>query len=100
MGKLKTIKRINNFVKAKKAQEEAQKQQAAQALANASAVTDSGRTTTVVNDTTNAPATSGTAYDELIEYVGDVRNRSSRRKRGAPMAQSQGVLGQPTTLGV
>lgn len=70
------------------------------ALRLASAVTSNGRTTPTVNNTTSTPATSETVDDGLLEYVGDVRNRASRRKRGAPMANNQGTLGQPTILGV
>ena len=67
------------------------------ALRLASAVTDNGRITDKVNNTTAQAATSE-PQDDLAIYINDMRNR--RKKRSAPMAQNQGVLGQPTTLGV
>lgn len=78
---------------------EPQETEEQKALRLASAITSNGRTTPVVNNTTNA-ASSETINDGLLEYVGDVRARASRRKRGAPMANGNGTLGQPTILGV
>lgn len=91
----------NNAQKEADAKAAAEAEQAAKVLANASAITSNGRqTATVNNNTTGTPATSETVADGLLEYVGDVRGRASRRKRGAPMANNQGTLGQPTILGV
>lgn len=72
------------------------------ALRLASAVTNNGRQTAQIdNNTTNIPVTSETVNDKILQqYVGDVHNRASRRKRGAPMANDNGTLGQPTILGV
>lgn len=98
----KTIAQLTGQKTEEQKQEEkrnAEAEQAAKVLANASAITSNGRTTPVVNDTTNA-ASSETINDGLLEYVGDVRARASRRKRGAPMANGNGTLGQPTILGV
>lgn len=67
------------------------------ALRLASAVTDNGRTTQSVNNTTNTEAASEN-IDDLSVYINDMRNR--RKKRGAPMGQIQEVLGQPTMLGI
>lgn len=99
----KTIAQLTGQKTEEQKQEEkrnAEAEQAAKVLANASAITSNGRTTPTVNNTTNAPATSETINDGLLEYVGDVRARASRRKRGAPMANGNGTLGQPTILGV
>lgn len=98
MGKIKIKKAQAQIQEEQRKNQEAE--QAAKELAKASAITSNGRTTQVVNNTTNAPATSEPANDGLLEYVGDVRARSSRRKRGAPMANGNGTLGQPTILGV
>lgn len=72
------------------------------ALRLAGAVTNNGRQTAQIgNNTTNIPVTSETVNDEILQqYVGDVHNRASRRKRGAPIANDNGTLGQPTILGV
>lgn len=98
----KTIAQLTGQKTEEQKQEEkrnAETEQAAKVLANASAITSNGRTTPAVNNTTNA-ASSETINDRLLEYVGDVRARASRRKRGAPMANGNGTLGQPTILGV
>jgi hypothetical protein len=85
-------------------QEEQRKAQeaekAALALKNASAITDNGRqtATTPTNNVTNQPVSVDNTESETDLYINNMRNR--RRKRGAPMAQNQGVLGQPTSLGV
>lgn len=85
-------------------QEEQRKAQeaekAALALKNASAITDNGRqtATTPTNNITNQPVSVDNTESETDLYINNMRNR--RRKRGAPMAQNQGVLGQPTSLGV
>lgn len=97
---LEMITGKTNAQKEAEAKAAAEAEQAAKVLANASAITSNGRTTPVVNNTTGTPATSETVEDGLLEYVGDVRGRASRRKRGAPMANNQGTLGQPTILGV
>lgn len=97
---LEMITGKTNAQKEADAKAAAEAEQAAKVLANASAITSNGRTTPVVNNTTGTPATSETVEDGLLEYVGDVRGRASRRKRGAPMANNQGTLGQPTILGV
>lgn len=79
---------------------EPQETEEQKALRLASAVTNNGRQTAQIgNNTTNA-ASSETINDGLLEYVGDVRARASRRKRGAPMVNGNGTLGQPTILGV
>lgn len=96
----KVIKSKTNAQKEAEAKAAAEAEQAAKILANASAITSNGRTTPVVNNTTGTPATSETVENGLLEYVGDVRGRASRRKRGAPMANGNGTLGQPTILGV
>lgn len=98
----KTIAQLTGQKTEEQKQEEkrnAEAEQAVKVLANASAITSNGRTTPAVNNTTNA-ASSETINDGLLEYVGDVRARASRRKRGAPMANGNGTLGQPTILGV
>jgi hypothetical protein len=103
-GILKTLqeqakaKAANNTVSSVAASEP-QETEEQKALRLASAITSNGRTTPAVNNTTNA-ASSETINDGLLEYVGDVRARASRRKRGAPMANGNGTLGQPTILGV
>lgn len=85
-------------------QEEQRKAQeaekAALALKNASAITDNGRqtATTPTNNVTGQPVSVDNTESETDLYINNMRNR--RRKRGAPMAQNQGVLGQPTSLGV
>lgn len=66
-----------------------------QAITNASAITDSGRKTEVVTDTTERPANS---TDDLAVYINDMRNR--RRNKGALLPQISGVLGQVGALGV
>lgn len=91
----KTLRKMRSAVVAKVKKQ----QQEQQALVNASAITDSGRTTAVVDSTANttaAPATA-TATDDLSMYINDMRNR---RKKGAPLVQSQGALGQQQILGV
>ena len=96
----KVTKSKTNAQKEAEAKAAAEAEQAAKILANASAITSNGRTTPVVNNTTGTPATSETVENGLLEYVGDVRGHASRRKRGAPMANGNGTLGQPTILGV
>lgn len=66
-----------------------------QAITNASAITDSGRQTAVVKDTTEKPVNS---TDDLTVYINDMRNR--RRNKGAMLPQLSGVLGQVGALGV
>lgn len=75
-------------------------QQAALALQNASAITNNGRqtATTPTNNVTGQPVSVDNTESETDLYINNMRNR--RKKRGAPMAQNQGVLGQPTSLGV
>lgn len=98
----KRLKKVSTAqaLTAAEAKAAAEAEQAAKVLANASAITSNGRTTPVVNNTTGTPATSETVENGLLEYVGDVRGRASRRKRGAPMANGNGTLAQPTILGV
>ncbi len=92
---------------AAKAAAEAQAKQAEQqAITNASAITDSGRQTDIVNNTTEAPvANTGqttnrpkSTTDDLEIYINDMRNR--RRNRGAALPQLSGVLGQVGALGI
>ena len=84
------------------AQQEQAKQAEQKAIANASAITDSGRQTDIVNDTTETPGQTtnrpANATDDLTVYVNDMRNR--RKKRGAALPQLSGVLGQVGALGV
>ena len=84
------------------AQQEQAKQAEQKAIANASAITDSGRHTDIVNDTTETPGQTtnrpANATDDLTVYVNDMRNR--RKKRGAALPQLSGVLGQVGALGV
>jgi len=84
----------------RKAQEAEKAAQAAQALANASAITNNGRTTATppADNVTGKPVSVDNTENEEELYINNMRNR--RRKRGAPMTNNQGVLGQPTTLGV
>lgn len=78
-----------------------------QALAKAGAITDSGRKTDVVNDTTETPGVvqnqpqadrPANSADDLTLYINDMRNR--RRNKGAALPQLSGVLGQAGALGV
>lgn len=68
------------------------------ALQEASAITSNGRVIPSVSSNTTNQAVSSDADDDLAIYINDMRNR--RKKRGAPIGENQGVLGQPTTLGV
>lgn len=92
--------KIANDSTASVAASEPQETEEQKALRLASAITGNGRTTPIVNNTTSAPATSEPSTDGLLEYVGDVRARAARRKRGAPIINGNGTLGQPTILGV
>lgn len=88
----------------------AKAEQEQKALANASAITDSGRTTDKVaaNTTQQAAAASSVANntgapatgldDDTSLYINNLANR--RKKRGAPLAQMNSVLGQAGNLGV
>lgn len=115
MGKLRLMKKIRAAQAAQAAQaaaaqtaQTAKAEQNQQALAQASAIKDSGRTTDKVaeNSTNQAAApvsNNGGAVatgldDDTSLYINNLQNR--RKKRGAPMAQMSGVLGQPATLGV
>ncbi len=92
---------------AAKAAAEAQAKQAEQqAITNASAITDSGRQTDIVNNTTETPVANAgqttnrpkSTTDDLEIYINDMRNR--RRNRGAALPQLSGVLGQVGALGI
>lgn len=116
MGKFRFAKKIRALQAAQAAQAAAAQAQAAkaeqerQALANASAITDSGRTTDKVaaNTTQQASADSSVANntgapatgldDDTSLYINNLANR--RKKRGAPLAQMNSVLGQAGNLGV
>ncbi|MBQ8465300.1 MAG: hypothetical protein IJ545_04745 [Alphaproteobacteria bacterium] len=96
----------------KKKQEEEQK-----AVANASAITDSGKTTDTVNSTSEKPAENkeetpenlnkyvadnttnipANASNDVGMYINDLRNR--RKKRGAPMSENSSTLGTSSILG-
>ena len=114
MGKFRWAKKIIAAQTAKAAQEKAaaaaKAEQEQKALANASAITDSGRTTDKVakNPTQQAAAASSVANntgapatgldDDTSIYINNLANR--RKKRGAPLAQMNSVLGQAGNLGV
>lgn len=115
MGKFlrrrKLFKIANAQVQANaQAQAAAKAEQGQKALANASAITDSGRTTDKVeqNTTQQAAATRSVANNtgapatgldnDTSLYINNLQNR--RKKRGAPLAQMNSVLGQAGNLGV
>jgi len=73
-----------------------------EAVATASAITDSGRKTDIVNSVTNKPAENISAApaesgENLGLYINDLRNR--RRKRGAPLPENTPTLGISGILG-
>lgn len=110
MGRmLRKLRRVKAMQAAAQAQAQANAKATAekQAIANASAVTDNGRQTDIVNDTTETPETAAVQQqtarpanptDELAVYINDLRNR--HKKRGAALPQLSGVLGQVGALGV
>ena len=114
MGKMRRIRKLIVAQTAKAAQEQAaaaaKAEQEQKALANASAITDSGRTTDKVaeNTTQQAAAANSVANntgapatgldDDTSIYINNLANRRSRR--GAPLAQMNSVLGQAGNLGV
>ena len=90
------IKNLLNGVNQSQQEEETPEQKA---LREASAITDNGRVAENVSATSSQPVTVDNV-DGLLEYVGDVRKRITRRRReGAPMINSK-TLGQSSTLGV
>lgn len=83
------------------AQQQAAQQQAAQQEAQQAAAKEEARLQQLaVNLQVKPEQTTAVAVDEpdnLETYINSMKNR---RKKGAPMGNPTGVLGQPTSLGV
>lgn len=86
---------------AQAAQQQAAQQQAAQQEAQQAAAKEEARLQQLAANLQVKPEqTTAVAVDEpdnLETYINSMKNR---RKKGAPMGNPTGVLGQPTSLGV
>lgn len=102
MGRIFRKRRLKRALEAaRQAQTQAAQQQAAQQEAQQAAAKEEARVQQLAANLQVKPEqTTAVAVDEpdnLETYINSMKNR---RKKGAPMGNPTGVLGQPTSLGV